>query len=156
MTNPKLSIRSRKAQQPDGFADHTSPLDNLENSSAVYLDWNDGRISQIYSFDSESPSLVNFKKGIASLFQLQSSNAEIIEMDASGSCSATYKNLGERTLLKKKSNCRFERPNSSFSRPQKVCCMYTFVVPTINLIILCFFIRSWAFPLLAIIKPNII
>ncbi len=140
MSNPKLSIRSRKAQQPDGFADHSSPLDDLQNSGAVYLDWSDGRISQIYSFDSESPSLLNFKKGIASLFQLQSSDAEVTELDASGSCTATYKNLGERIFLKNKKNCQFERPNSSFARPQKVCTLiYLNIIPQVNISLTIFY-----------------
>lgn len=119
MSNPKLSVRSRKAQQPDGFIDHSSPLDDAQ-STAVYIDWNDGIISHIYAFESESVSLNNLKKGIASLFQLQTSGIEIHELDASGNCTATYNSLGGRTFLKVKSNCQFRRPTSSFSQSQKV------------------------------------
>lgn len=120
MVEPKLSIRSRKAQQPDGFKDHASPLDDLTNSAAVYLDWNDGRISKIYHSESESTHLVNYKKGVASLFQVQNSNGDSNEVDASGSCIATYKIVGDRTFLKNKKDCKFQRPTSSFARPQKV------------------------------------
>lgn len=119
MSNPKLSVRSRKAQQPDGFIDHSSPLDDAQ-STAVYIDWNDGIISHIYAFESESVSLNNLKKGIASLFQLQTSGIEIHELDASGNCTATYNSLGGRTFLKVKSNCQFRRPTSSFSQSQKI------------------------------------
>lgn len=119
MSNPKLSIRSRKAQQPDGFVDHSSPLDDTE-STAVYIDWNDGKISNIYAFESESISLVNFKKGIASLFQLQTSAVELNELDASGSCTAAYTNLGGRSFLKIKNDCQFQRPTTSFAQSKKV------------------------------------
>ncbi|XP_046440160.1 microsomal triglyceride transfer protein large subunit-like [Daphnia pulex] len=119
MSNPKLSIRSRKAQQPDGFVDHSSPLDDTE-STAVYIDWNDGKISNIYAFESESISLVNFKKGIASLFQLQTSAVELNELDASGSCTAAYTNLGGRSFLKIKNDCQFQRPTTSFAQAKKI------------------------------------
>lgn len=120
MTNPKLSIRSRKAQTPDGFADHTSPLDDMSSTLPVYLDWNSGKIVNIYVSESESPSLVNLKKGIASLFQLQSSSVNLKELDATGTCDASYKIVKERTFLKKKTNCQYSRPTSSVNRPQKV------------------------------------
>ncbi len=118
--NPKLSIRSRKAPSPDGFADHSSPLDVMADTAAVYLDWNNGRIVRFYSPDSESPSLVNFKKGVASLFQVQSSEMDTDEQDTSGRCRAAYKVLDGRTLLKKKTNCRFQQPAESYNRPQQV------------------------------------
>lgn len=93
----------------------------MREAAAVYLDWNDGRISKIYSFNTESESLLNFKKGIASLFQLQSVRTDaVVEVDASGRCTASYENLKERTFLKKKKNCESQKPTSSFSRQQKV------------------------------------
>lgn len=126
MKNPKLSIRSRKAQKPDGFADHSSPLDSMGDTAAVYLDWSDGQILGFYSSDSESPSLVNLKKGIASLFQLQSSENTLEEVDASGHCKTSYKVINGRTLLKKKTGCQFQRAVSpTFSRSQKVACFFS-------------------------------
>ncbi|KAI9556949.1 hypothetical protein GHT06_016743 [Daphnia sinensis] len=119
MSGPKLSVRSRKAQQPDGFVDHSSPLDDAQ-STPVYIDWNDGHISHIYALESETVSLNNLKKGIASLFQLQTSGIEIHELDTSGNCTVTYNSLGGRTFLKMKNNCQFQRPTSSFSQPQKI------------------------------------
>ena len=50
-------------------------------STAMYIDWNDGKISNIYAFESESISLANLKKGIASLFQLQTAAVEMNELD---------------------------------------------------------------------------
>ena len=129
MTDPKLAIRSRKAPTADGFADHTSPLDDLANTLPVYLDWNSGKIINIYVSESESPSLVNLKKGIASLFQLQSATVNLNELDASGTCDASYKTVKGRTFLKKKTNCQYSRStSSSFSRPQKVIVLLIFIV----------------------------
>lgn len=120
MKEPKLSIRSRKAHTPDGFADHSSPLDSSASTSPVYIEWRKGRISHIHSDNAESPSIINLKKGIAGLFQLQTAESQGTETDASGTCDVAYQQVGERKFLKTKSNCKFERPDSYKARPQKV------------------------------------
>lgn len=120
MKEPKLSIRSRKSHTPDGFADHTSPLDSLASTSPVYVEWQDGKISYIHSDKAESPSIVNLKKGIAGLFQLQTSESQHTETDASGTCHVVYEQVNDRKFSKTKSNCKYQRPNSYSARPQKV------------------------------------
>ena len=122
MKTPKLSIKSRKAPSTDGFIPHSSSLDDQSESSAVYLDWNNGKISRIFEASSETPSSLNLKKGVASLFQVRDTKGEEKELDASGRCSVTYQQTGDVTLVKKKRNCRFLRKarSPSFTRAHKV------------------------------------
>ena len=123
MKSPKLSIRSQKAASADGFLPHSSPLDSESKAAAVYLDWNDGKILRIFSSSSESPSFLNLKKGLASLFQLHNAKGEFQEVDASGRCNVKYEQREEATLLKKKTGCNLLSSlpvESQFSRSEKV------------------------------------
>lgn len=120
MNNPKLSIQTRKAHTPDGFAGHASLLDEMQNTEPIFLDWFDGKIKRIFLAKSESLSLKNIKKGIASLFQFQSTGTAVKELDTSGSCLATYKVMEKKTMLKRKSNCQHFKPTKSFARKEEV------------------------------------
>jgi len=120
MINPKLSIQTRKAHTPDGFAGHASMLDEMQNTEPIFLDWFDGKIKKIFSAKSESISLKNIKKGIASLFQFQNTGTTMDEIDTSGNCLATYKVAEKNSMVKRKSNCKHFRPTKSFARKEKV------------------------------------
>jgi len=123
MKSPKLSIRSQKAASADGFLPHSSPLDSESKAATVYLDWNDGKILRIFSSSSESPSFLNLKKGLASLFQLHNAKGEFQEVDASGRCNVKYEQREEATLLKKKTGCNLLSSlpvESQFSRSEKI------------------------------------
>lgn len=120
MNNPKLSIQTRKAHTPDGFAGHASLLDEMQNTEPIFLDWFDGKIKRIFLAKSESLSLKNIKKGIASLFQFQSTGTAVKELDTSGSCLATYKVMEKKTMLKRKSNCQHFKPTKSFARKEEI------------------------------------
>lgn len=120
MINPKLSIQTRKAHTPDGFAGHASMLDEMQNTEPIFLDWFDGKIKKIFSAKSESISLKNIKKGIASLFQFQNTGTTMDEIDTSGNCLATYKVAEKNSMVKRKSNCKHFRPTKSFARKEKI------------------------------------
>lgn len=120
MNKPKLSIQTRKAHTPDGFAGHASMLDEMQNTEPIFLDWFDGRIRKVFLAKSESISLKNIKKGIASLFQFQSTAMAVDELDTSGSCHATYKVSEKNSMVKTKSNCQHHKPTESFARKEKI------------------------------------
>ncbi|KAG5874385.1 hypothetical protein JTB14_000685 [Gonioctena quinquepunctata] len=102
---PQLHIRSRKAPSPDGFIPHTSKLDGTENKPFLIV-WNNGRVEKILLPKGEALSLLNFKKGIASLFQLL--DGEINETDASGKCTVTYSSSSPTRFSKTKTACESE------------------------------------------------
>lgn len=60
---------SRKAPYPEGFVEHASNLNTIDNKP-FYALWKRGEIEKAYFSQKESQSLVNFKKGIVSLFQV--------------------------------------------------------------------------------------
>lgn len=67
--NPKLSIKSRKAPAPEGFVLHSSKLEELKNAPFL-IHWDNGLVKSVYINQNEVVSLVNLKKGVASLFQV--------------------------------------------------------------------------------------
>lgn len=71
--NPKLLVKSRKAPAPEGFIFHHSKLDELKNSPFL-IHWKNGEVSSVYINQNEGVSLINLKKGIASLFQVSKVN----------------------------------------------------------------------------------
>ncbi|CAG0914912.1 unnamed protein product [Notodromas monacha] len=68
LDTPQLFVRSRKAPTPDGFIFHASQLSSL-SLHPLYVLWSHGKISSVFYVQTDTPSLVNIKKGIASLFQ---------------------------------------------------------------------------------------
>lgn len=70
MIAPKLYIKSRKAPSPEGFVEHASLLDTMQNEP-FYAIWKSGNIQNVFIRKDESISLTNFKKGIISLFQVK-------------------------------------------------------------------------------------
>lgn len=105
MDSPQLHIKSRKAPAPEGFISHSSPLEQLPNSPfLVHL--TEGRVQSTFIPLNEPLSIVNLKKGIASLFQFHLQDQTINETDASGSCLVTYKKLSPTAFQKTKKNCK--------------------------------------------------
>lgn len=62
----------------DGVNKHWSKLDNL-SYPPIYIHWDDGMVKKVYLLP-DSPSLINIKKGLASLFQLHVSNTPVKEV----------------------------------------------------------------------------
>lgn len=63
---------------PEGINKHWSKLDNL-SYPPIYIHWDDGMVKKVYILP-DSPSLINIKKGLASLFQLHVSNTPVKEV----------------------------------------------------------------------------
>ncbi|KAF5290521.1 hypothetical protein FQA39_LY03625 [Lamprigera yunnana] len=103
LLNPRLSVRSGKTADVNGFMSHDSKLDSYMNSKFL-LYWSNGRIQKILLRKDEPLALINLKKGIAGLFQFQVAEKEANEIDASGHCLVKYYPIGGR-LRKKKISC---------------------------------------------------
>ncbi|XP_044760118.1 microsomal triglyceride transfer protein large subunit [Coccinella septempunctata] len=104
LKEPKLHIKSRKAPSPDGFVFHTSRLQEFTNEP-FYVHWDNGKITKILVNAKEPTSLVNLKKGIASLFQFQLLDGTYEETDSSGTCTVSYTSQEPRKIVKTKRDC---------------------------------------------------
>ncbi|XP_042906552.1 microsomal triglyceride transfer protein large subunit isoform X2 [Parasteatoda tepidariorum] len=101
LLKPTLHVSSTMHSN-DGINRHWSKLDNL-SYPPIYIHWNDGIVKKVYVLP-DSPSMINIKKGLASLFQIKVSNTPVKELDVSGTCVVHYKVHGS-TIKKNKSNC---------------------------------------------------
>ncbi|XP_066994605.2 microsomal triacylglycerol transfer protein isoform X2 [Anabrus simplex] len=104
LKSPQLHIKSRKAPAPEGFVKHASKLESLQNGPYL-IHWVGGTINHIFIAQGEDLSMVNLKKGVASLFQYKILDVETTEKDASGKCKVKYTSTDPRTILKTKSDC---------------------------------------------------
>ncbi|CAG9812767.1 unnamed protein product [Phaedon cochleariae] len=104
LTSPQLHIRSRKTSSSDGFIPHSSKLDGVLNKPFLVV-WNNGKIEKVLLAKGETTSLINLKKGIASLFQFQIIDGEAKETDTSGSCTVKYSSLSPINFQKTKTEC---------------------------------------------------
>jgi hypothetical protein len=64
-----LQIKSAKAPEPGGFRDHSSNLDSSK-MNPFFVHWKDGKVFGTYSVQNDDVSLVNIKKGIANILQV--------------------------------------------------------------------------------------
>ncbi|KAJ8001214.1 hypothetical protein DPEC_G00192010 [Dallia pectoralis] len=60
----------------------------LERPFMVHL--KNGKVSGFYCYKTESATIKNLKRGVASLFQVQTSSGKVIENDVSGRCTVKY------------------------------------------------------------------
>ncbi|CAB3378257.1 Hypothetical predicted protein [Cloeon dipterum] len=104
LKKPILHIKSRKAPAPDGFVTHTSNLESLKNSPFL-VHWSSGEVKHLFVSEDENLSMVNLKRGIASLFQFRTFDVEAKESDASGFCDVKYATSDGIAVEKTKSNC---------------------------------------------------
>ncbi|PNF28005.1 hypothetical protein B7P43_G13850 [Cryptotermes secundus] len=119
LSSPQLHIKSRKAPEPEGFVVHTSKLEDLKNLPYL-VHWNTGKIEHVFLAEGEDLSMVNLKKGIASLFQFQILDVTQTEKDASGKCQVSYKSLDPHTFLKTKTDCISGKTVPFILHPDKV------------------------------------
>lgn len=109
----QLWIKSRKAPKPEGFVEHRSRLGDIPKD-AILLLWKNGHIEHIFAVADESLSSLNFKRGIASIFQYKTLNGVVEEKDASGVCSVSYNSLKHGSVEKIKDSCKrnkIQQPN---------------------------------------------
>ncbi|XP_049803049.1 microsomal triacylglycerol transfer protein isoform X2 [Schistocerca nitens] len=119
LLNPRLHIKSRKAPSPEGFVGHASKLDTT-NNSPFYVHWNNGKVEHMFVASGEDLSMVNLKKGIASLFQFQLLDVETTEKDASGKCLVKYTATDPRSFTKTKTECVSPKTVPYIAHPEQV------------------------------------
>ncbi|KAJ4438443.1 hypothetical protein ANN_14388, partial [Periplaneta americana] len=117
LSSLQLHIKSRKAPEPEGFVVHTSKLESLKNLPYL-VHWNTGKIEHVFLAEGEDLSMVNLKKGVASLFQIL--DVTQTEKDASGKCQVSYKSLDPQTFLKSKTDCISGKTVPFILHPDKV------------------------------------
>ncbi|XP_057665550.1 microsomal triacylglycerol transfer protein [Diorhabda carinulata] len=96
----KLHMLSDKITSDSDF----SNLDNADNKPFLVI-WNKGKIDKIFISKSESISMKNVKKGIASLLQFQLVDVDSKETDSSGTCVINYSSLSPHKFSKLKTHC---------------------------------------------------
>ncbi|XP_069705721.1 microsomal triacylglycerol transfer protein isoform X2 [Periplaneta americana] len=119
LSSLQLHIKSRKAPEPEGFVVHTSKLESLKNLPYL-VHWNTGKIEHVFLAEGEDLSMVNLKKGVASVFQFQILDVTQTEKDASGKCQVSYKSLDPQTFLKSKTDCISGKTVPFILHPDKV------------------------------------
>ncbi|XP_021915479.1 microsomal triglyceride transfer protein large subunit isoform X2 [Zootermopsis nevadensis] len=119
LSSLQLHIKSRKAPEPEGFVVHASKLEALKNLPYL-VHWNTGKIEHVFLSEGEDLSVVNLKKGVASLFQFQILDVTQTEKDASGKCQVSYRSLDPRTFLKTKTDCISGKTVPFILHPDKV------------------------------------
>lgn len=78
-----------------------------------------GKIKEFYSYQNEPAAILNLKRGLASLFQMQLSSGTTNEVDISGDCKVTYQaHQDQVTKIKALDSCKIERPG--FTTPHQV------------------------------------
>lgn len=89
-----------------GDVKHKTTLSSVD-STPFYVYWNLGHAKKIYFGQEEDLSLINFKKGVASLFQYQLLDGKYVEEDPSGTCDVQYTSHSSTRYHKAKNNCKF-------------------------------------------------
>ncbi|XP_055970136.1 microsomal triglyceride transfer protein large subunit [Sorex fumeus] len=70
-----------------------------------------GKVKEFYSYQDEPVAIENFKRGLASLFQMQLSSGNANEVDVSGDCKVTYQAQQDKVIkVKALDSCKIERP----------------------------------------------
>lgn len=102
LLKPKLHVSST-LHSVEGPTKHWSKLDNL-SYPPIYIHWNNGLVKKVYALP-DSESMLNIKKGLASLFQLHvASEDSARELDVSGLCYVSYKK--DKLIRKTKRLCQ--------------------------------------------------
>ncbi|XP_045214239.2 microsomal triglyceride transfer protein large subunit-like [Mercenaria mercenaria] len=70
----------------------------------VYFEYMDGTVGRVYVIENDSIFCTNIKKGLISMFQVQSEPGERSELDVSGECKTVYEISGP-TIVKQKFEC---------------------------------------------------
>uniref|UniRef100_A0A8C5W6T2 Microsomal triglyceride transfer protein n=1 Tax=Leptobrachium leishanense TaxID=445787 RepID=A0A8C5W6T2_9ANUR len=85
----------------------------------ILLQWSLGKVKSFYSYPSEPTLLLNIKRGLASLFQIQFNSGAINEADVSGTCKVTYKTRENQiSKIKDLESCKLSK--TGFTNSNKV------------------------------------
>ncbi|XP_071974356.1 microsomal triglyceride transfer protein large subunit [Engystomops pustulosus] len=85
----------------------------------ILVQWTNGKVKTLYLYQNEPTVLVNIKRGLASLFQIQLIPGTVTEVDVSGNCKVTYKaKQNQVTKIKELDSCRISK--TGFTNSNKV------------------------------------
>lgn len=116
INKPKLHV-TKLHLTPTQLQYHLSKLDQISDTP-IYIHWIAGHIKSIYG-STETISIINLKKGIASLFQIQLKSKNSTELDTSGYCSVSY--YPQQNFIRKlKKNCRHSTNSKQFRHPNQI------------------------------------
>ncbi|XP_053692396.1 microsomal triacylglycerol transfer protein [Sabethes cyaneus] len=107
VTNPTLSTIPGEVVRKSTLSDISS--------APFFAHWHLGQIEKIYVDKDDDVTLINFKRGLASLFQYQLLDGKYVEVDPSGTCDVLYTSHDETRYQKARSNCLFSGDRSERS-----------------------------------------
>ncbi|XP_074855590.1 microsomal triglyceride transfer protein-like [Carettochelys insculpta] len=93
--------------------------DTRELQLPVFLHWNNGKIEGLYGEGEGKPLILDLKRGLISLFQLQPHSGTVTEEDVSGSCQVTYV-VSKDSTVKTKDLHSCTRPKFGFTSVNKI------------------------------------
>lgn len=85
----------------------------------ILVQWTNGKVKSLYLYQNEPTVLINIKRGLASLFQIQLSPGTVTEVDVSGNCKVTYQAKQNKvTKIKELDSCKIFK--TGFTNSNKV------------------------------------
>ncbi|KAJ8714786.1 hypothetical protein PYW08_004767 [Mythimna loreyi] len=100
--SPKLYLRGKHVNAD--YMAYDSVWDSY-SSSTFYAHWSSGEIKTAYLDPGELPDVLNYKKALLSLFQIQMQDGEYDETDVSGPCHILYETISTEVFRKIKRGC---------------------------------------------------
>ncbi|XP_047031771.1 microsomal triacylglycerol transfer protein isoform X2 [Helicoverpa zea] len=102
LESPKLYLRGKHVNAD--FMPYDSVWDEYSDST-FYAHWTNGLIQTAYLDTSDLPDVLNYKKALLSLFQIQQLEGEHNETDLSGPCMVQYETISPQVFRKIKMRC---------------------------------------------------
>ncbi|KAM6416063.1 microsomal triglyceride transfer protein-like [Rhynochetos jubatus] len=90
-----------------------------ELQQPVFISWSSGKVKALLGDEAESALILNLKRGVISLLQLQPHAGTTVEEDVSGSCQVTYA-VSNHSITKTKDLLSCTKPNSGFTSVNKI------------------------------------
>ncbi|XP_053559451.1 microsomal triglyceride transfer protein large subunit [Bombina bombina] len=83
------------------------------------VQWTLGKVKNFYTYQDEPTVILNIKRGLASLFQIQLHSGSLSEVDVSGDCKVTYQTQKNHiNKIKELNSCKI--PKTGFTNSNKV------------------------------------
>ncbi|MEE6460602.1 hypothetical protein FKM82_001032 [Ascaphus truei] len=124
MKNVQVEGVSERPQDKNIFAGTNAVKELGENYLSILqrpllVQWNNGKVKNFYSHQDEPTILLNIKRGLASLFQIQLNSGSVNEVDVSGTCKVTYQMRQNRVnKIKELNTCKISK--TGFTNSNKV------------------------------------
>ncbi|XP_036430092.1 microsomal triglyceride transfer protein large subunit-like [Colossoma macropomum] len=87
----KLTPSSSDTTKPLAVDEKTGGFDHIKDAFIVHF--HSGKILGVFDTSKDNTVSLNFKRGVASLFQIQTSSGVVMEDDATGRCQVSYQTL---------------------------------------------------------------